>query len=247
MMKFFRKIRQNLLSEGKVGKYIKYAIGEIFLVVIGILIALQINNWNIDRQSQRKEQAYLKEIRNNLLQDSLKLETVLRFNENKQKIVEEMLQIFADSLTNEERFRIFNKNANDFTFFELFDPVRIAINNMLSAESIDLIRNKELREALSKYYNYAYLDGVQQRIAVLNRRIVDEHYPKFFTKEFVSDWIGISSNMPPVSDLDVATDYQLMAELFGIKMVILNQNELIVNTKKRNKELIALLNSDLKE
>src|SRR5690606_16067576 len=46
MMKLFRNIRQNLLSEGKTSKYLKYAIGEIILVVIGILIALSINNWN---------------------------------------------------------------------------------------------------------------------------------------------------------------------------------------------------------
>ena len=50
MIKFFRKIRQNLLSEGKTGKYFKYAIGEIILVVIGILIALSINNWNEKRK-----------------------------------------------------------------------------------------------------------------------------------------------------------------------------------------------------
>ena len=46
MIKFFRKIRKNLLNEGKATKYFKYAIGEIILVVIGILIALRINNWN---------------------------------------------------------------------------------------------------------------------------------------------------------------------------------------------------------
>ena len=46
MIKFFRKIRQNLLMENKTGKYFKYAIGEIVLVVIGIFIALSINNWN---------------------------------------------------------------------------------------------------------------------------------------------------------------------------------------------------------
>jgi hypothetical protein len=50
MIKFFRKIRQNLLLEGKTGKYLKYAIGEIVLVVIGILIALQINNWHDHRK-----------------------------------------------------------------------------------------------------------------------------------------------------------------------------------------------------
>jgi len=53
MIKFFRKIRQNLLRENKTGKYFKYAIGEITLVVIGILIALQINNWNENIEKQR--------------------------------------------------------------------------------------------------------------------------------------------------------------------------------------------------
>jgi hypothetical protein len=60
MLKFFRKIRQNLLSEGKTGKYLKYAFGEIILVVIGILIALQINNWNENRKNRLLEQQLLK-------------------------------------------------------------------------------------------------------------------------------------------------------------------------------------------
>ena len=50
MIKFFRKIRQNLLMENKTRKYFKYAIGEIVLVMIGILLALQINNWNEKRK-----------------------------------------------------------------------------------------------------------------------------------------------------------------------------------------------------
>ena len=59
MIKFFRKIRQNLLMENKTGKYFKYAIGEIVLVVIGILIALQINNWNENRIENKAIKAYL--------------------------------------------------------------------------------------------------------------------------------------------------------------------------------------------
>ena len=56
MIKFFRKIRQNLLMENKTGKYLKYAIGEIVLVVIGILIALSINNWNENRKLENNKQ-----------------------------------------------------------------------------------------------------------------------------------------------------------------------------------------------
>ena len=69
MIKFFRHIRQNLIMENKSGKYLKYAIGEIVLVVIGILIALSINNWNINRVDSKKEIKYLKSIKLDLLKD----------------------------------------------------------------------------------------------------------------------------------------------------------------------------------
>ena len=69
MIKFFRKIRRNLLSEGKTGKYFKYAIGEIILVVIGIVIALQINNWNENRKSNNILKNYYYQILTDLSKD----------------------------------------------------------------------------------------------------------------------------------------------------------------------------------
>ncbi|MBL0025801.1 MAG: hypothetical protein IPO98_12760 [Saprospiraceae bacterium] len=62
MIKFFRRIRQNLLNEGKTSRYLKYAIGEIVLVVIGILIALQINTWNESYKNKVSESMYLNEM-----------------------------------------------------------------------------------------------------------------------------------------------------------------------------------------
>ena len=73
MIKFFRKIRQNMLREGKIGKYLTYAIGEIFLVVIGILIALQISNWNEQKKIDEEVLKALTEIRSNLISDSLSI------------------------------------------------------------------------------------------------------------------------------------------------------------------------------
>ena len=61
-MKFYRKIRQKLLSEGKTSKYFRYAIGEILLVMIGILLALQVNNWNDRRIEAKREQTILKNL-----------------------------------------------------------------------------------------------------------------------------------------------------------------------------------------
>lgn len=59
MIKFFRNIRQQLLTEGRTGKYLKYAFGEILLVVIGILIALQINNWNLNKSNLKESNEFV--------------------------------------------------------------------------------------------------------------------------------------------------------------------------------------------
>lgn len=71
MIKFFRKIRYDLIEKNKTGKYLKYAVGEIILVVIGILIALSINNWNENLKNKKLETSYLKRIYKDLDNDLL--------------------------------------------------------------------------------------------------------------------------------------------------------------------------------
>jgi len=75
MIKFFRQIRKSLLSENRTTKYLFYAFGEIILVVIGILIAVQINNWNENRKEYAKSINYLTEFVSDLQKDTI------RFNE----------------------------------------------------------------------------------------------------------------------------------------------------------------------
>ena len=80
MIKFFRKIRQNLISEGKTVKYLKYAIGEIVLVVIGILIALAVNNWNQEKKDHRLGRDYLSRIHSDLVQDTMNFRSIITSN-----------------------------------------------------------------------------------------------------------------------------------------------------------------------
>ena len=101
MIKFFRRIRQNLLSEGKTSKYFKYAIGEIILVVIGILIALQINNWN----EQRKLDKEISKIHKRLILD---LDNDIR-------------DLYAQQSFWDNLIPVFNKVKNDSVTLELFD------------------------------------------------------------------------------------------------------------------------------
>ena len=83
MIKFFRKIRQNLLMENKTGKYFKYAFGEIILVVIGILIALQINNWNQKNSDQKIAQDYISSLIEDAKTDLSNFDTIISLNEKR--------------------------------------------------------------------------------------------------------------------------------------------------------------------
>jgi hypothetical protein len=79
MIKFFSKIRQDLLSKGKIGRYLKYAVGEIILVVIGILIALSINNWNQKRVLNKQSNQVLLNLKNEIIESKAELENVTEF------------------------------------------------------------------------------------------------------------------------------------------------------------------------
>jgi len=91
MIKFFRKIRQKLLTENKFSKYLLYALGEIILVVIGILIALQINNSNNQRIEKVREIKYLTNIKIDLNKDIESLEYNIDFRQKKALGIEKLI------------------------------------------------------------------------------------------------------------------------------------------------------------
>ena len=246
MLAFFRKIRKSLLSENKLTKYFFYALGEIVLVVIGILIALQINEWNNAKKSHEKELVYLDEIRVNLQQDIANIDNVLRFNESKIPIIQGMMQIFSDTLTNSERVEVFNAFSKPFTNYEVFSPQRTAFTNMIEAETIDLVRERELRKALINYYEFDYAGGVQYRVRQMNRRIIDKAYPEFFTRENAKALLNISTVLSTNEELNIHKDKWLLSEFYGLIYIINLQNQGVLGFKENIKELIVLIDKTLK-
>jgi hypothetical protein len=152
MIKFFRKIRQNLLSENKFSKYLIYAIGEIVLVMIGILLALQINNWNNDRIERKLESNILIEILVNLKKDVINLNSKIKFNQNKFKLNREVLIHLEQRTPLTDSLRMsYNKLIGRGTF----EPITVAYEN-LKSKGIDIIKNDSLRIAISELYDFKY-------------------------------------------------------------------------------------------
>jgi len=152
MIKFFRRIRQRLLSENKLSKYLIYAIGEIILVVIGILIALQINNWNNDRLERESEIIVLQEILGNLERDVEILNMTKGWNNlwirNNQKVLDHLEA--KSALTDSLRWYY-----NFLTGGAGFQPILVGYEN-LKSKGTDIIRNDSLRMAISELYDHRY-------------------------------------------------------------------------------------------
>jgi hypothetical protein len=154
MIKFFRKIRQNILSEGKTAKYLKYAFGEITLVVIGILIALQINNWNENRKDGLQEISILKSLQRDLRLDIKNIESELEFKKGMLNDYSNCLNILANK-----------KEGTKSEFIKSFETIfavggielnTTTYNNLQNNGEIKLIRSKTLADSIVSYYNTAY-------------------------------------------------------------------------------------------
>ena len=156
MIKFFRKIRQNLLSEGKTGKYFKYATGEILLVVIGILIALSINNWNEDRKNRLKEAVYLEGIKTDLESDIKYLDFLIPFNNTRIKeyaSLDSVVKLRSDKIFEIEFSEIFDLSNQTGTFY----PRSGAYSSLINENSAGLIQNRELLANIKFLYDIEYV------------------------------------------------------------------------------------------
>ena len=155
MIKFFRKIRQKLLSENKFSKYLIYAVGEIILVVIGILIALQINTWNDSRKQNILEDDFINGIKNDLKQDKEYILMILNINKEKDSIYE---------IINSDLFDLYDNNrskldsllnqfiANSRTFY----PAVGTFESAISGNDLGKFKNKFFSTATTKLYNSTY-------------------------------------------------------------------------------------------
>lgn len=147
MITIFRKTRQKFINENNMGKYFKYALGEIILVMIGILLALQVNNWNEDRKDRIKEKAILGQLHNEFKKNlrefaPIKASQIRTFNSGKivfRNIDKLDIPIYRDSV-----YRHSTRMFGGYTYY----PSGGVIESLISSGDFKLIQNDTLRNFL---------------------------------------------------------------------------------------------------
>jgi len=183
MIRFFRNIRQNLLKGGKTLNYFKYAIGEIVLVMVGILLALQVNNWNQNRINKQNEKLILKELHKEFISNKIQLDTVLFYNQRSfqsVKYVRSKLPINMEKINLDSLAYHLNYMGYNYTF----NPSEGVTNALMNSSTFNLISNDELRNLLIRWDDVV-TDYQEEEINAYNNYI--NHLKPFEKKYFYWD------------------------------------------------------------
>lgn len=154
MIKFFRHIRQNLIMENRTGKYLKYAIGEIILVVIGILIALQINNWNEQNAIHKTQEKHLRAIKNemtnnlnSLEKEQQRLADIIENNRQLIRLIDESDE--REKMPRQQLSQLLFKSGGNPTFRVPFADGALA--ELINSGGLKDIENDTIRNILASW------------------------------------------------------------------------------------------------
>jgi len=248
MIKFFRKIRYDFMEKNKTGKYFKYVLGEIILVVIGILIALQINNWNENRKNKITEADYYCRILDDFELNEKLIDDTTELINNKIELCKELI-LDLNKIPN-ERDEILNKFVIALRQ-DVFVPSNIAFEDITSSGQLKLLTNLKLKNRLIQHSTFLnnILNLLQEnRNEILKRMsdyelIVDFGYQdinylnQVLGKELVdllpkNDWTNEPNNPIFVKFQD---------NLVVFIAMLIRQKQHLSNLKKEMQEPIGLL------
>ena len=224
MIQFFRKIRQKLISAGNSSKYLKYAIGEIVLVMVGILLALQVTNWNSQRLDRLREQAILKNLQIDFQNNIANLETASEsFVEAYQASVDLLEIIKGDQDINPEEVEhltdiIVNKTMS-------FDLINGSINEIFNTGALNLIQDPLLRKQISNWSFY-YSD-TEDDIVIYRDYLFSFFIPSLTDKVrmrnmSVPDFFEEDLGLPPISKSEFQPDYEKTIRSFEFENEVYN-------------------------
>ncbi|PTM04717.1 MAG: hypothetical protein DA407_12835 [Bacteroidetes bacterium] len=247
MIKFFRHIRKSLLMENKTSKYFKYAIGEIILVVIGILIALQINNWNVEKNDNEYVSLMLKEIYYDLSDDYRII----------YEGIEPRLRKMQLSINKIKEFMMNGKAPSDSIFMDYYKNMQIGISltqrtgtfESLKLGGLNKLKNDSLRTMLLEFYESdihrfvifitEYDDYIYEKIGALE--------PDIFSFKFIAinDSITVHKKYPKNNEY---LHHQSLHKIFNLIMEDAKNKEFrLAAFKKKYDKIMRMIERELEK
>jgi hypothetical protein len=235
------------MEQNKTGKYLKYAIGEIILVVIGILIALSINNWNENRISKIKETGILKDFQDGLKFDILQLDSIIVHYERAKFSINTVLFHLEDNLPNSDSL-----TSHFFNTTLIYDSggLTIGVYETLKSTGLNLISNKKIRDLIISVYDEhnPWMEDWEKRYIDL----IFEAQKNIYNSRFTDFWGGdyrdrkVIGTMHPINYETLKNDneykYLLRSQLNLIDWLI---SKPVVTIRIEAKKLLDLIENEL--
>ena len=248
MLRFFRLIRRKLIEEDNMREYIWYAFGEILLVMIGILLALQVNNWNEARKLHIEEERILKSLQTEVSQSITQLESRFKSEKSTTEIIKILLMggQSMDSLLAHPKVDSMMFAAVWFTVTEV--PVMQTYSDLKSSGNISIIQNYEIREELSELqFGLNNLDRQQKDLLSVQQLRIDGiaiNDLDFITLLSASEYKEFKSGEK--NDYKAFISEQSIRNTLGAKLTLMDtaldiRNEIITSCKK----LLKVIESEL--
>ena len=237
MIQFFRKIRQSFIKKNKFSKYLVYAIGEIMLVVIGILIALQINNWNENRILKQKTKGYIENLKSDLINDTLNIDQLINYGKSHTDQINGFKSFFKqpDISINAKLDSSLKLNTPFYRYF----PVNQTFLDMQSSGNSPLLSEEQRRSFIELGY-------IQQRLSIANEKIIGVALGEISSRNnYITEEIDFYEAIHLTPDQEVLSAALLhqFNYLYEIQELASVMNRFGTEIKQKSKKTILLLNN----
>ena len=253
MLTFFRRIRKGLLNSGATGKYILYSSGEILLVMIGILLALQVNNWNEDKKQKTVETKVLNDIKNALASDISN-----QFAKHMKRINTDVRSLNV----------IFNHVENHLPYHDNLDAHYIVLSRaggrlwapqitaykLLESLGIDLITSDPLKNSILNIYNLAYpeitasFENYKKNIYDYARPIARRQFHTdsgMFTDNYEIFTSSDVMRLTPINYAELSSDVEFLNVIKSLKLAAVIDLNHLKDKKENVQNVIRLIDIEL--
>lgn len=240
MAKVFRTLRLNFLKKNNTARYLKYAFGEILLVVVGILLALQINNWNEDRKSKKELTTILKTISSDLKQDTLvainiiSVYDTIKANSNK----------LLDGKITKENHQKYPLLRSLVSFYSPFSTQIKGYEMLKKHSNQNEVQNDSVVSKILQFYTNI-LPLIEDNNEFIKKEVL-KNIDDFKEKPWFVDWTQQKTTPEMITYFTSGEDFRKKVAS-NLIFAVSNHKKVIEVYKTNAKELINIINKKLKK